>query len=643
MSLPVPRLDDLDFDRLVEDARALIPRYAPEWTDHNVHDPGITLLELLAWIVDQQIYQVGFVSDRHLRAFAALLGVRPRAAEPARGTIWPSNDAVLVEADLPRGSRVTCVQQPGIPFELAADVHVTPAKRTAAYLRATSGSVELSAFLQRPMSSFTHPTASGKGETELVFDQPLVTRGEDQARPGTIALGIEVDPTPSARSDSPTPWGPVAFEYRIGSSNFRTAVEDVEDGTFALARSGVVLLKIPSAPPEPKQPSYLSLRLDRGFFPVPPRIKRIELNVLPIVQLETQPQKVLDRRSNGMPDQAFELDLEHLPNQGPSESLPLHIEVEEEGRFTEWSVSQDLSQCGPQDRVYRLDTQKGRLVFGNGVNGRIPPERAQIRHKPYHLTQGADGNLTSGLSWRVTGAPGGGGAYGTNPAPLSGGADTWDTTKLLQEARQSVLNRKVLLADADLRRAAEALEGYGISRVEVLDQFHPRLPNQQLAGARSLVIVPWRDSAMVPPEPASDKYVSQVAAALAPYRVLGESLSVIAPRYVMVKVSAELLIADGFNGESVRKAADTRLNARLSDVAVDDEIAPWPLGRTVTCSEIKTLLATVPGVIAVPECLIAGPDVELAAAPSAESIELDRDEIAIGGQHRFRLTPFTDG
>ena len=76
MPMLIPQIDDVEFEQLFEEARALIPRYAPEWTDHNFHDPGITILELLAWIVDQQIYQVGFVSDRHLRAFAALLGVR---------------------------------------------------------------------------------------------------------------------------------------------------------------------------------------------------------------------------------------------------------------------------------------------------------------------------------------------------------------------------------------------------------------------------------------------------------------------------------------------------------------------------------------------------------------------------------------
>ncbi|MEZ4496532.1 MAG: hypothetical protein R2845_07095 [Thermomicrobiales bacterium] len=38
-------------DDLVEEG-LLIPFYAPEWTDHNAHDPGVTLLELFAWLAE---------------------------------------------------------------------------------------------------------------------------------------------------------------------------------------------------------------------------------------------------------------------------------------------------------------------------------------------------------------------------------------------------------------------------------------------------------------------------------------------------------------------------------------------------------------------------------------------------------------
>ena len=50
MPLPKPTLDSRCFDQLVSECRALLSRVAPGWTDHNASDPGITLLELGAWL-----------------------------------------------------------------------------------------------------------------------------------------------------------------------------------------------------------------------------------------------------------------------------------------------------------------------------------------------------------------------------------------------------------------------------------------------------------------------------------------------------------------------------------------------------------------------------------------------------------------
>ena len=43
MPLPKPTLDNRSFDQLVAEGRSQIPRLAPQWTDHNASDAGITL------------------------------------------------------------------------------------------------------------------------------------------------------------------------------------------------------------------------------------------------------------------------------------------------------------------------------------------------------------------------------------------------------------------------------------------------------------------------------------------------------------------------------------------------------------------------------------------------------------------------
>jgi len=84
MPLPLPDLDSRNWADLVQEGEALIPRYAPSWTDHNVHDPGITLIELFAWLVEQDIYRVNRIPDRHRLKFLSLIGFTPHGPIPSK-------------------------------------------------------------------------------------------------------------------------------------------------------------------------------------------------------------------------------------------------------------------------------------------------------------------------------------------------------------------------------------------------------------------------------------------------------------------------------------------------------------------------------------------------------------------------------
>ena len=73
MSLPTVDLDDRTFDDLFVEARSLVPAHAPEWTNHNRSDPGITLIELFAWLAEMLIYRTNQVPEAHRIAFLRLL------------------------------------------------------------------------------------------------------------------------------------------------------------------------------------------------------------------------------------------------------------------------------------------------------------------------------------------------------------------------------------------------------------------------------------------------------------------------------------------------------------------------------------------------------------------------------------------
>jgi Baseplate J-like protein len=88
MSLQPPVLDDRSYADLLQEAQTLIRTYSPEWTNRNPSDPGITLLELFAWLAEMLIFRADQVPERHVAAFLRLLN----------GPDWqPSGDRPLEE------------------------------------------------------------------------------------------------------------------------------------------------------------------------------------------------------------------------------------------------------------------------------------------------------------------------------------------------------------------------------------------------------------------------------------------------------------------------------------------------------------------------------------------------------------------
>lgn len=81
MSLPTPNLDNLRFEELLGEAKSLIPIYAPEWTNYNLSDPGITLVELFAWLCEMINYRVNQVTEENQLSFLKLLGIQLNKGE----------------------------------------------------------------------------------------------------------------------------------------------------------------------------------------------------------------------------------------------------------------------------------------------------------------------------------------------------------------------------------------------------------------------------------------------------------------------------------------------------------------------------------------------------------------------------------
>src|SRR5262245_60282134 len=111
MTLTVPKLDDRHFQDLVDEAKKRIPYYCKDWTDHNVSDPGVTLIELFAWMVDILLYRLNQVPDLHYIKFLEMLGVKLKPSVPAHApvTFWLSTPQNL-DVVIPAGTQVASTQ-----------------------------------------------------------------------------------------------------------------------------------------------------------------------------------------------------------------------------------------------------------------------------------------------------------------------------------------------------------------------------------------------------------------------------------------------------------------------------------------------------------------------------------------------------
>jgi len=105
--IPSPNLDDRNFADLVASARQLIAEKSPDWTDLTPGDPGITLVELFAYLTDIMLYRLNRVPDKAYHEFLRMIGVRLHPPSAATTNLRFSRTTLAGRVPIPQGTRVT--------------------------------------------------------------------------------------------------------------------------------------------------------------------------------------------------------------------------------------------------------------------------------------------------------------------------------------------------------------------------------------------------------------------------------------------------------------------------------------------------------------------------------------------------------
>ncbi|BCJ39855.1 putative baseplate assembly protein [Actinoplanes ianthinogenes] len=576
MPLEPPPLDDRDFDRLVAEAIALIPRYTPEWTDHNDTDPGITLVKLFAWLTDQLIFRVNQVPELHYVKFLQLLGIEPAPARPATaGLRFAMDPDGPPAAIVPLGTQVAVA---GTPLLFETDHSLTALRATIKTLSVYDGFTVTT--VTEPFHPFGRNHRDGSA-LHLGFADPGPFPADPIELVVLVTAPATADPV-AGFTDLPPP-ADVLWEFRHVDGEWRP-VDLIRDETRGLTRSGRVQFTGPGATIRRDQDQYwFRARLRTGHYDRAPRLDAVLTNTVRATQAQTVRDEVLGG-SDGAVGQV--LRVARTPVVGD-----LDLQIDEGTGFASWTERTDLYASGSDDRHFRLNRTTGEVLFGDGTHGRIPlhnprlPESNVVARR-YRAGGGSAGNVGAGRITDVQSLLPDGITGVDNPRPATLGADEETVEQAKQRAPRELQSKGRAVTADDFEQLAMTAPGARIRRARALPLTHPRFPGARVPGTVTVLVVPDADG----PRPTPDETTLRaVAAHLDAHRLITTELYVCPPTYRRLHVEADVVVLPNADLAQVKRDVTARLDAFFHPLG-------WEFGADVYYSDVARTVLDVPGV-----------------------------------------------
>ncbi|MGV9388020.1 putative baseplate assembly protein [Streptomyces olivaceus] len=647
MPLPSPNLDDRRFQQFVDDAKRYIQQRAPEWTDHNVSDPGITLVETLAHMADQIVYRLNRVPEKNHLAFLDLVGITlfPPSAARTDVTFWlsaPQEDAILV----PEGAEVATLRtdrDEAIVFATEGDLRVIPC--TLRYLvtqQQGEAVADRTPDLAESKDVLCFAEAPAPGDSMLI--------GLTNAVPH-CALALELDSRVDGVGVDPRQ-PPLVWE--AWTEDGWQPCEVDRDGTGGLNRPGDIVLHIPSGHVLSRngghEAGWIRCRVTdplpgQPFYTTSPTIRSTEAYTIGGTTGAVHAETVYDEalgESTGLPGQR--LRLEHAPV--VTDDPPVLLQTAAGEGWQDWHVVPHFSGSHPDDHHITLDAATGEIAFGPAVReadgtlrqyGAVAPKGAVVRARRYRTGGGRAGNVARGAVQVLrTSIP-----YVSevvNREAARGGVDgeTVEEAKLRAPITLRAQERAVTLRDYEelARRAAPetaritCLEGeeneYGSHAVRVL-VVPQAVPDP---GGR------LRFEQLVP----GDALLSRITRHLDERRLIGTRLAVGPPYYQGVTVVATVHAFRDVDADRVRRQTHDALYRHLDPLTGGADGKGWRFGRPVQAGEVFAVLQRVPGVELVDEVVLhpADPLTGKRGDPT-DRIDLEAPALVFSFDHRVRV------
>ena len=616
MALPVPNLDDRRFQDLVDDAKRLVQQRCPEWTDHNVSDPGVTLIETFAWMTDQVLYRLNRIPERNYIKFLELIGVRlfPPTAARAAITFWlagPQPGTIHIRP----GSQAATVRtetDEAIAFTTIGDLAIVPCtlSRLASSLAGEKEVSDHTEAIEARTSFFCFDTVPKPDDVLLVGLSEAVPSCAVTLRFKCDIDGVGVDP------ENP----PLTWEAWDGYA--WSACEVDRDGTGGLNRDGDVVLHVPKShavsviqqqragwlrarvlKPEPDQPTYSASPIIKGLtaFTIGGSAEAVNAELV---------ENELLGASEGVPGQRFALKHHPVVPGGAANIL----EVSGVDGWQEWKQAQHFVDSTAEDRHFVLDAVSGDVQLGPGVRepdgtfrnyGAVPPKGSRLRLRSYLIGGGQKGNvarntitvLKSSIPYvsRVQ-----------NRRAAEGGVDGEDieAAKVRGPIVLRTRDRAVTMEDYEHLAREAAPEVARVRCVTAGDGAD--------AGGVRILVVPaagsndgrLRFEQLVP----SEETLQRIAHRLEDSRVIGTRVLVEPPVYRGVTVVAKLRPRASANPSRLQAEALDALFHYFHPIIGGPDRNGWPFGRPVHVGEVYSVLQGLRGTELVEDARLFGAD-----------------------------------
>jgi len=758
MSLKIPDLDDKTFNEIVDQARSLIPRYHQEWTDHNVHDPGITFIELFAWLLEMQIYHLDRITDRNYKKFLKLLNYYPSDIQPARVDI--TFEKVIAETAVPAGTRIfTAVDNEDLVFEVQEDFNLIPAQIRSIITKYDSKTVN-------------NTLANG---TENVY---FAAFGEKAQQGGILELELEFSEKPKkeihisfilfeddlppegTHGDEPSqviPSADIVWEYQ--SNGTWKDLPVLKDYTLSLTRNGRIVFILPAdigkknikkKNDEDGLCCRIRCRVKDGWYEIVPYMNRILMNTVSAAQVETTRNEDLGT-SSGFPDQKLRLrkkpvmrtghdvlpfnaadvldwqnmlkmmtDQDDLLKPGkritgmfdektqdliskwdgsekgislelkyavisalntitgnrdlyesevfkeikiPDEIKKLtdHLAIisddeikalnsflieaafsdtitkktlviqvqDDEGKWKTWIEVNDFESSGPEDLHYIFDPEEGDIIFGNGMNGKIPPERRRIRASLYRTSQGMKGNIPEGQNFLINGSKI---ITGKNGKEAAGGRYAESIKQAKLRARKDFRTNYRAITSNDYEELVRSTPGLRVSRAKAIINYDPDYPCNAIPGNVTVVAVPYTRKGNFPPVPGNG-FKKTVLSHLENHRLITENVFFIEPEYVKISIKCNVHVMKKYSADKVKDRIEAKLKNFIDPLTGGQDGKGWPFGRSIFPSEIYEMIDDVTGVDYASEVLLRANDLEF----QKEAVKIPRYGLAFFGEQNIEF------